>query len=170
MQNKTLCFLTRGNPPEEVLLGFKKAGFGAGKYAGFGGGVEIDETVEAAAVRELEEETSIKISVDEIAKVGQLTFLFPSKPAWSQVVHVYLAASWSGIPIESDEMRPFWCKIDEIPLESMWSDAAYWLPLILKGRKIRATFVFKDDNESVNDYSLEDWLPEKSGRGGFQVL
>jgi hypothetical protein len=33
MKDKTLCFLVRGNPTQ-VLLGFKKAGFGAGKYMG----------------------------------------------------------------------------------------------------------------------------------------
>jgi 8-oxo-dGTP diphosphatase len=158
MQNRTLCFLTRGNPPEEVLLGFKKSGFGSGKYAGFGGGVEGGETVEAATVRELEEETSIKISLDDVCKVGRLIFLFPSKPAWSQVVHVYLATRWNGTPVESDEMVPSWYKIEEIPLESMWADAAYWLPLILKGKKVKATFIFNDDNETVKESRIEDWL------------
>jgi 8-oxo-dGTP diphosphatase len=158
MQNRTLCFLTRGNPPEEVLLGFKKSGFGSSKYAGFGGGVEIDETVEAATIRELEEETGIHISMDNICKVGHLTFLFPSKPAWSQIVHVYLAARWNGIPVESDEMIPSWYKIDEIPIENMWADASYWLPLILKGKKIKAIFVFNDDNETIKESSIGDWL------------
>jgi len=62
ISDRTLCFLTRGAPPTEVLLGFKKSGFGKGKYAGFGGSVEEGETIIAAAVRELEEETGLKVS------------------------------------------------------------------------------------------------------------
>ena len=98
MSDKTLCFLIRGNPPREVLLGLKKTGFGAGKYAGFGGGVESGETIEAAAIRELEEETGIKVSINDIYPIGRLTFLFPFKPNWNQVVHVFLAKAWLGNP------------------------------------------------------------------------
>jgi 8-oxo-dGTP pyrophosphatase MutT (NUDIX family) len=53
MGDRTLCFLIRGNPPTEILLGFKKAGFGAGKYAGISGKVEPGETTAMAAAREL---------------------------------------------------------------------------------------------------------------------
>jgi 8-oxo-dGTP diphosphatase len=77
MKDKTLCFLVRGNPTQ-VLLGFKKAGFGAGKYAEFGGAVEPGETIEVAAVRELFEEAGIKVSESALTPMGRLTFLFPS--------------------------------------------------------------------------------------------
>ena len=154
MKDKTLCFLVQGNPPQ-VLLGFKKAGFGAGKYAGFGGAVEPGETIETAAVRELFEEAGIKISEDTLTPIGHLTFLFPSKPHWSQVVHVFLVREWEGNPVESDEMRPTWCIIDKLPFESMWDDASYWLPRILRGEKTKAQFVYKDDNQTVGEAQVE---------------
>jgi 8-oxo-dGTP diphosphatase len=157
MGDRTLCFLIRGNPCHEVLLGLKKAGFGAGKYAGFGGGVEAGETIEAATVRELEEETGIKVSINDLYPIGHLTFLFPIRPSWSQVVHVFLAQVWQGNPEESDEMKPTWCMIDEIPFESMWDDASYWLPIVLTGKRIKASFVYKDDNETVGEAKIEDW-------------
>jgi 8-oxo-dGTP diphosphatase/2-hydroxy-dATP diphosphatase len=49
-QNKllTLAFLLERN---RVLLGFKKRGFGMGKWNGFGGKVESGETIECAAKR-----------------------------------------------------------------------------------------------------------------------
>jgi len=164
MSDKTLCFLIRGNPPRKVLLGLKKTGFGAGKYAGFGGGVESGETIEAAAIRELEEETGIKVSINDIYPIGRLTFLFPFKPNWNQVVHVFLAKAWLGNPEESGEMKPTWCIIDEIPFESMWDDASYWLPLVLKGKRIEASFVYKDDNETVGEAKIEDWNNNEQGR------
>src|SRR5512147_3221056 len=138
MNDRTLCFLIRGNPHHEVLLGLKKTGFGAGKYAGFGGKVESEETIEAATIRELEEETGIKTSIDDLCSIARLTFEFPFKPSWSQVVHVFVAKAWIGNPEESDEMKPTWCSIDEIPFESMWDDARYWLPLVAEGKRIDA--------------------------------
>ena len=44
----TLAFVRR---PSEILLGFKKRGFGVGLWNGFGGKVEPGETIEAAAKR-----------------------------------------------------------------------------------------------------------------------
>ena len=45
MRHATLCLLIRGNPPIEVLLGRKRAGFGTGKWGGFGGKEEEGETI-----------------------------------------------------------------------------------------------------------------------------
>jgi 8-oxo-dGTP pyrophosphatase MutT (NUDIX family) len=145
MTDRTLCFLTRGDPPDEVLLGLKKAGFGAGKYAGFGGGMEAGESIQAAAVRELAEETGIRLAESDLIKVGQLRFIFPYRPDWSQVVHVFRVKSWTGEPVESSEMRPAWFKISEVPYTSMWSDAPHWLPLILSGKRVSGRLVLKSD-------------------------
>jgi 8-oxo-dGTP diphosphatase len=105
MNARTLCFLVPGRPSSEVLLGLKKTGFGVGKYAGFGGGVETGETVKIAAVRELEEETGIKVSINDLYPIGHLTFLFPSKPHWSQIVQVFLVEIWQGSPEESSQRK-----------------------------------------------------------------
>jgi 8-oxo-dGTP diphosphatase len=157
MSERTLCFLTRGNPPREVLLGLKKKGFGAGKFAGFGGRVESGESIEAATIRELEEETGIHIPINDIYPIGRLNFSFPFKPNWSQVVYVFMARAWAGNPEESDEMKPVWCLIDRIPFESMLDDASYWLPLVLEGKRIKASFVYNEDNETVGKAKIEEW-------------
>lgn len=157
MEEKTLCFLIRGNPTTEILLGFKKVRFGAGKYAGFGGGVEPGESITAAAIRELEEETAVIVLEENLLSVGHLTFVFPSKPTWNQVVRVFLVSNWAGIPVESEEMIPVWFSVNEIPHEQMWQDAVYWLPRILKGKPIRARFTFQPDNETVDQVEIETW-------------
>ena len=155
MQKATLCFLIKGNPPDEILLGFKKAGFGAGKYNGIGGKVQANESVEAAAARELEEETSVKVLEHDLQQVGHLTFRFPYKSDWDQVVHVFLVNMWEGEPVESAEMKPGWYKLDEIPFERMWQDDAHWLPLVLAGQKVKASFTFQDDNETIDKLQIE---------------
>lgn len=157
MRDRTLCFLIRENPVTEVLLGLKKVRFGAGKYAGFGGRVEPGETIAVAAIRELEEESGVKVLAAHLQRVGRLTFLFPARPSWSQVVHVFLATAWDGKPVESEEMTPVWFSVNEVPYEHMWQDAAHWLPHVLAGERIRARFTFKEDNETVDEVEIEAW-------------
>ncbi|CEI89301.1 hypothetical protein RMCBS344292_03666 [Rhizopus microsporus] len=45
--------LTLNKKEQKVLLGMKKRGFGANKFNGFGGKVELGETIEEGARREL---------------------------------------------------------------------------------------------------------------------
>lgn len=44
----TLLFVLK---PGKVLLGYKKRGFGQGRWNGFGGKVQQNETIQEAAVR-----------------------------------------------------------------------------------------------------------------------
>jgi len=155
-KDSTLCFLIRKSAPggRQVLLGFKKIGFGAGKYTGFGGKVERGETIATAAIRELEEETGVQVREDDLQPVGRLTFLFPAKPEWSQKVHVFLATIWTGNPMESAEMLPAWFAVNEIPFGQMWQDAAHWLPRILAGERVDARFTFEADNETIGEIEI----------------
>ncbi|MCX6050437.1 MAG: hypothetical protein NT075_35525 [Chloroflexi bacterium] len=70
-------------------------------------------------------------------------------------MNIFLAKMWDGQPVETDEMKPTWCTLDQIPFERMWSDAAYWLLSILKDQKIKACF--KDGNETVDEMRIEEW-------------
>ena len=157
MLNVTLCLVVRGNPPTDILLGFKKAGFGAGKYNGFGGKLESGETIESAAVREVKEEVGLVVSEDDLQPVARLTFLFPARPAWDRVTHVFLVTAWQGEPTESAEMRPAWYAVDDIPFEHMWQDDVYWIPRVLAGERVQGRVTFAEDNETVASWILELW-------------
>jgi 8-oxo-dGTP pyrophosphatase MutT (NUDIX family) len=160
MQDATLCLLVRGHPPQEILLGLKKARFGAGKYNGFGGKVEDGETIAEATVREMREETGVHVRVGDLERVGHLTFLFPYRPEWEQVVHVFTARTWRGVPQESDEMAPAWFAVDAIPYDRMWNDDVYWMPRVLAGERVRATFTYRADNETVERFEIQEWDTE----------
>ncbi|MFH1636435.1 MAG: 8-oxo-dGTP diphosphatase [Chloroflexota bacterium] len=160
MQDTTLVLLLKDAPPTEVLLGYKKMGFGQGKYTGFGGKIEPGERVAEAASRELAEETGILLPVASLEIVATLTFIFPYKPEWSQRVHVFTAHKWNGEPAESNEMRPQWFAVDAIPYDQMWDDARYWLLRVLSGEKFQARFMFKGDNETVGDVEIEFLLSD----------
>lgn len=155
MREVTLCLPLLGWPARAVLLGLKKRGFGRGKYVGFGGKIEDGETTATAAARELQEETGLSVVPETLDYVATLNFLFPARPDWDHLVHVYLAQAWQGTPAESAEVSPAWFAVDRLPLNQMWDDAAYWLPNVLSGRRVRGTFIYTDDNASVAEFSIE---------------
>jgi 8-oxo-dGTP pyrophosphatase MutT (NUDIX family) len=155
MRDSTLCFLIRGDPPQEILLGLKKVRFGAGKYNGFGGKVHAGEAVHVAAARELHEETGVCVSPSDLQPVGRLAFSFPARPDWDQRVHVFLATGWEGTPVESEEMRPAWFPADRLPLDRMWQDDQHWLPRVLAGECVEARFTFQEDNETLAEFHVE---------------
>ncbi|EYB68352.1 hypothetical protein DEIPH_ctg025orf0233 [Deinococcus phoenicis] len=147
MRQATVCFLLRRH---EVLLGLKKVRFGAGRYAGIGGGVEAREMPEQAALRELAEEIGVTVEEDQLQFRGEVTFLFSARPAWHQRVHIYTLTRWQGEPQESEEMRPEWFSVSALPLDRMWADAAHWLPEVLTGKTVRLECVYADDGATLS--------------------
>ncbi|KAG0244818.1 Nudix (Nucleoside diphosphate linked moiety X)-type motif 1 [Actinomortierella wolfii] len=117
----------------KILLGYKKRGFGAHLWNGFGGKVEPGETVKHGAIRELHEEAGLTVEDKDIVKAGLLLFVFENDPVALET-HVYMTEKYSGQPTECDEMRPQWFSFDEIPYDSMWEDDRLWLPLLLGGK------------------------------------
>lgn len=154
MRPVTLVYCLRD---DSVLLGMKKRGFGTGKLNGYGGKVGADECITAAAVRELEEEAGITANQVDLEKVAEIDFYFadvPEEKNWNQTVHVFFLRKWHGEPHESEEMKHEWHKIISLPMEKMWVDDQYWLMKVLKGEKIRASFTFAGQGESVLKHSI----------------
>lgn len=155
MKQATLCFLIKGN--KEILLAFKKKGFGAGKWNGVGGKLDFnkrDKNIFDTAIREMKEEIGVKIK--DMERVAILNFHYPyltnSEKEWP--VHVFLVKDWEGEPKESEEMKPKWFKIKKIPFNKMWPDDKLWLPKILKGEKLKAEFSFKL-GELIDSYEIK---------------
>ncbi|KAH1184322.1 hypothetical protein KIL84_014938 [Mauremys mutica] len=136
--------------PQQVLLGMKKRGFGAGRWNGFGGKVQVDETIEQAAHRELLEESGL--TVDNLQKMGQITFEFVGNSELMEV-HIFRADTFHGEPTESDEMRPQWFQLDQVPFSHMWPDDVYWFPLLLQKKLFRGYFKFQG-LDTILEYTL----------------
>lgn len=143
---RTLLFLRRG---DGLLLAMKKRGFGAGKWNGVGGKLEAGESIEAALVRECEEE--IGVTPTAWMAVGELDFIQDAETddPWHMFVYAYVADKWEGEPSESEEMRPEWFQLEDIPYATMWDDDEFWLPAVLGGKKVIGTFTF-----DINDRLL----------------
>jgi 8-oxo-dGTP pyrophosphatase MutT (NUDIX family) len=145
----TLCFVHDG---DKLLLGLKKRGFATGRWNGFGGKVSPGESIEAAAQRELQEETTI--IAKELQRQGILHFTFTGDPLlWE--IHVFRVRDFEGEPIETEEMKPQWFSIETIPYSEMWADDIHWLPLFLAGKQFKGTFHF-EDNDTMVSYEVAE--------------
>jgi 8-oxo-dGTP diphosphatase len=148
----TLCF-----PRDDhfILLGYKKRGFGAGRYNGFGGKVGDTEATRAAAVRELQEEAAITAHEDDLLYRGRAAFDTDSAQT-RHLVHIFTAPLPQSQPSETEEMRPKWFSIRSLPVSHMWPDDAYWLPEVLKGKRIDAWFHIGADEQTIYDYCIRE--------------
>ncbi len=142
MRDTTLLFLVKRNDDviTDICLAMKKRGFGVGRYNGTGGKVEEGESIEDAVKREAREE--IGVVVQDMSKCAELAFTFPDKTDWNQLVHVYITYEWQGNIVESEEMKPEWFAVNDIPYATMWPDDIFWLPKVLDGNYIKASFSF----------------------------
>ncbi|XP_078043674.1 oxidized purine nucleoside triphosphate hydrolase [Augochlora pura] len=149
----TLVFVRKTT---EILLGWKKRGFGINKWCGFGGKVESGETILQAAVRELEEECSL--IAHDLKKVGIVTFETEGDETLSEV-HIYESFKYHGEVTESEEMRPKWYNIKDIPFKQMWPDDEYWFPYLLRGELFKGYFFYRGEDIIKHKIEIMEELP-----------
>lgn len=139
---------------DEILLAMKKRGFGEGKFNGVGGKIKNDESQVSAMIRETNEE--IGVTPTKYEKTGVLDFIeFDKGEKLNIVMNLFVATEWTGTPTESEEMRPKWFNVKEIPYDKMFNDDKYWLPLVLEGKKIDAFFEF-DENWNLISKRIDE--------------
>lgn len=145
----TNCFLIKtdnSDNPVEVCLAMKKRGFGKGMWNGAGGKPEPGESMEDAASRELKEEFGVlKAQLD---KHGEIEFLL-LKENQKIIMYAFLVKNWKYEPIETEEMKPSWFKVNEVPYDSMWKGDSEWLPIILSGKRIKAKYTYTKEGGNV---------------------
>lgn len=105
--------MTRDN---QVLLIQRKNEPCRGQWAFPGGFMNIDETAEAAAVRELQEETGITLSETDIFQVGAYTAV-DRDPRERVITIAYLAEIDAPVSVKGsdDAARAQWFPLDALP-------------------------------------------------------
>lgn len=148
-----ICYLKSG---DDYLLLLKADGkFGGGFWNAPGGKIEQGEKADDAAIREVKEETGL--DVKSLERFGSLEFYFGSgkkRPDWT--AEVFQSTHFDGtVKEESDEGKLKWFSKRELPLEKMWEDDRYWLPLLIEGTKFRGVFEFTKDSKKLVSYRVE---------------
>ena len=139
MMQTTLVYIIDG---EQILLAMKKRSHGVGKWNGPGGKVQAGESVEEAACREVKEEVGLDVKPEDLQSVGEVEFVYEARPDTTNHCFVFLTRRFSGDPIESDEMRPQWFPLNNLPWEEMWESDKLWLEEALVGKVVHYRFGF----------------------------
>ena len=134
----------------EILLGEKLTGLGRGRLVGPGGKVEAGESIVDAAIRELHEEVGLIAKSPHLIPIATISYPFPTRPHLSQRSHAFLLEQFDGEVRASEELRPQWFPVVQIPFERMWSDASLWLPHALEQRFQRATITIGDEDDVIS--------------------
>lgn len=151
MKEATILLLLRD---DEVLLAMKKRGFGVDKWNGVGGKPNPGEDIVETAIREAQEE--IGVTPIDIKELAVLVYIHQTKEkTWGMKVHAYVATKWEGEPVETEEMRPKWYKISDVPYSEMWWDDILWMPKVFAGKYVTGSFMFGENEELVEHYIEE---------------
>lgn len=59
---------------------------------------------------------------------GELIFHYEGKPEWDNHCHIFTCADhqWEGELRETEEMKPMWWNVVDIPYNDMWADDIIW--------------------------------------------
>lgn len=145
----TVCHVIRD---DKTLLMRKQEGFGAGKLNAPGGKLREGETPEECIVREVFEETGLRLS--SLKKHGVLHFYFGEKDDPDWVVYVFSSTSFNGELKPSTEGPLEWVEVDRLPYDEMWEDDRHWVPLLLEDRCFSGEFHFDESGEKLLHHSL----------------
>ena len=98
------------------------------------------------------EEVGMSIHDDGLQEVARLTFYNQEKKGgkpFRMMVYVYFAQMWGGKPKESKELKPKWFRKTELPYDKMWEPDKIWLPLVMSGTVVKASFWFDEESKLV---------------------
>lgn len=131
----TVCFIcSRG----KVLLQRRAQGrLWAGRLNGPGGKIARGETATTAIVREVQEETGVRL--DAVRPAGVLDLRFGAPPSQTLLVHVFTSDRFTGRPRGGREGGLRWHAVHRLPFDGLWPDMRYWLPLVLAGGEVSGT-------------------------------
>ena len=146
----TLLYIIKDN---KILLAEKKRGFGVGKLNGVGGKIENDESIEQAMLRETMEEIGVTpIDFEQRAIIHFDLFYKGEKE--KEDTYVFVASNYIGELIETEEMKPKWFELKNLPFEKMFSDDRLWLNSLIEGKKFEANIIL-DENFNTTDFNIK---------------
>ena len=128
MKETTLCYIEKDNRYLMLYRNKLKDDPNKGKWLGIGGKLEQGETPDDAAVREVYEETGLRLnSYNYRGIVNFISDIYPD-----EAMHLYYSSDFEGIVKDCDEGELRWIEKDRLCSLPMWEGDKIFLSLIEK--------------------------------------
>lgn len=142
----TLCYVQQDNKTLMLHRVKKENDYHEGKWNGLGGKFEPGETPEECAVREIEEESGLKVKNPELK--GFISFPnFDGKNDWN--VFVFTADEFDGELIDSPEGKLEWIENEKLCDLNLWDGDKIFIKWIFEDKFFSAKFIY-DNGEFVD--------------------
>ncbi|MGB5849540.1 MAG: 8-oxo-dGTP diphosphatase [Ignavibacteriaceae bacterium] len=145
MKLATLCYVIDKNRNSTLMIHRikKENDYHRGKWNGLGGKFEQGESPEECAVREIEEESGLKVK--RIKMKGFITFpMFDGKEDW--YVFLFTAEEFEGEVIDSNEGKLDWIPNNKLTEINLWEGDKYFIPWLFKEKFFSAKFIYENGN------------------------
>ena len=146
MKLATLCYLRKDGHTLMVHRNKKENDMHAGKWNGLGGKMEPGETPEECAIREIWEESGLKVK--NLVLKGIITFpAFDDQEDW--YTFIFMIHGFEGRLIDSPEGHLQWIPDTELLDLHLWPGDRIFIPWLDKPGFFSAKFVYQN-KEFVN--------------------
>jgi len=152
MKLATLCYVMdkQSNCTLMIYRNKKANDYHQGKWNGLGGKFNPGESPEECAIREIEEESGLKVS--SVKMMGFITFpLFDGKDDW--YVFLFTAHEFQGKLIDSPEGQLEWIPNNGLTEINLWEGDKIFIPWLFGDRFFSAKFNYQ--NGKFVDYTVE---------------
>lgn len=130
MDKTVLVYIEKDESYLMLYRNKKKNDLNKGKWVGIGGHIEIGESKEQAAYREVKEETGLTLL--NLDYRGDVVF---SNEDYEEIMYLFYSNKFEGELIECDEGELRFIKIKDLDKINMWEGDKYFLDLIKKNEK-----------------------------------
>ena len=128
-EDTVICYLIKDDSVLMLFRNKKEIDINKGKWIGVGGHIEFGETPSHAIVREVKEETSLRMN--SYKEMATITFFFNDDV---EVMHVFTCIDYSGkVNYNCPEGTLKWIPIDELFEINLWEGDKLFLEPILSG-------------------------------------
>ena len=142
MKQTVLVYIEENNKYLMLYRNKKEKDINKNKFIGIGGHVEEGETPDDTLIREVKEETGLKLL--SFIKRGIVYFVLNG---YVEEMHVYTSNNFEGEMIECNEGELIWINKNEVLNLPIWAGDKYFLKHLLEDDKyFTMKLVYEDDN------------------------